>query len=93
MMPKYQHQFDMMGENLKLVRKRRKLTEEMVAERAGIDIETLLLLEDGYAEVSIKKLFMVMNVYGMGGEIGTLCFNDILGRTLQDIELLKRKDI
>jgi hypothetical protein len=40
-LPKYQKIFDGIGENIKLARKRRKLTAEQVSERAGIHRATL----------------------------------------------------
>ena len=47
LLPKYQKIFDGIGENIKLARKRRKLTAEQVAERAGIHRATLHRVEKG----------------------------------------------
>jgi transcriptional regulator with XRE-family HTH domain len=41
-----------MGENIKLARKRRKLTTIQVSERAGIDRSTLYQIEKGNPRVS-----------------------------------------
>lgn len=44
-LPKFQKIFDQIGENIKLARKRRKLTTEQVSERAGIHRATLYRIE------------------------------------------------
>lgn len=45
LLPKYQKIFEHLGENIKLARKRRKLTAEQVSERAGINRTTLYRIE------------------------------------------------
>ena len=45
LLPKYKNGLSQMGENIKLARKRRKLTAIQVAERAGISRSTLSLIE------------------------------------------------
>ena len=40
-----------LGANLKAARLRRRLPQSVVAERAGISLNTLSKLENGYAEV------------------------------------------
>ncbi len=45
--PKYDLILEKMGENIKVARKRRKLTTTQVAERAGISRSTLYLIESG----------------------------------------------
>ena len=44
---------ELVGENIKLARKRRKLTTIQVSERAGIDRKTLYQIEKGKPSVSI----------------------------------------
>lgn len=41
LLPKYQKIFEYLGKNIRLARKRRKLTTEQVSERAGINRTTL----------------------------------------------------
>jgi DNA-binding XRE family transcriptional regulator len=45
--PKHLKILQELGENIKLARKRRKLTTIQVSERAGIDRTTLYLIEKG----------------------------------------------
>ena len=80
-----------LGENLKLARKRRKLTTLMVAERAGIDRTTLYHIERGKPSVSMGAYYNVAKVYGLEKDFLKLAAEDTLGRKLQDIELLGGK--
>ena len=86
-----QHQkiLDRLGENIKLARKRRKLTAIQVAERARISRNTLYLLEKGSPSVSIGALFNVLRTLNLHEDFLKLAADDELGRKLQDIELLK----
>jgi len=80
-----------MGENIKLARKRRKLTTIQVAERANIGRNTLYLIEKGSSGVSLGAVFNVLLVLGLQDDILKLGADDVLGRKLQDIELLGKK--
>ncbi len=89
--PRHQKILDQLGENIKLARKRRKLTTILVAERAGISRNTLYLLEKGNSSVSIGALFNVLRVLGLQDDFLKLADDDELGRKLQDLELLSKK--
>ncbi|WP_235922625.1 helix-turn-helix transcriptional regulator [Flavobacterium celericrescens] len=78
-----------MGENIKLARKRRKLTTVQVAERANISRSTLYLIESGNPSVAMGGYFNVLRVLGLQDDFLKLADDDTLGRKLQDIELLK----
>lgn len=86
--PKHQKIFDQLGENIKLARKRRRLTATQTAERAGIARNTLYLLEKGTPGVSIGALFNVLRVLGLHEDFLKLAADDELGRKLQDLNLL-----
>lgn len=86
--PRYQEMMEQLGENIKLARKRRKLTASQVAERANISRNTLYLLEKGKANVSIAALFNVLRVLGLHMDILKLAADDELGRKLQDLDIL-----
>ena len=79
-----------LGENLKLARKRRKLTLEQVSERAGIARSTLWLIEKGDPGVTIGAWLQVLFVLGMEKDLGKVAAEDPLGRKLQDARLLVR---
>ncbi len=89
--PKYQKILEQVGENIKLARKRRKLTTIQVAERAGISRNTLYLLEKGNPGVSIGALFNVLRVLNLHDDFARIASDDELGRKLQDLELLGGK--
>nr|WP_255806912.1 helix-turn-helix transcriptional regulator [Belliella alkalica] len=78
-----------MGENIKLARKRRKLTTLQVSERAGIARSTLYLIEKGESSVAFGAYFNVLRVLGLQKDILKLAADDGFGRKLQDLELLK----
>jgi len=90
--PKMQRQLELMGVNIKLARLRRKYSLEQVAERADITIECLLEVEKGASDISIGTYTVVLRVLGLDGDIYKIAENDILGRKLQDIELLNKEN-
>lgn len=89
--PKHEKLMEQVGENIKLARKRRKLTTMQVAERANINRSTLYEIEKGNHSVSIGAYFNTLRVLGLEKDILKLAADDELGRELQDIELLHGK--
>ena len=87
--PKYNLVLEKMGENIKIARKRRKLTTMQVAERAAISRSTLYLIESGNPSVAMGAYFNVLRVLGLQDDFFKLAADDELGRRLQDLELLK----
>ncbi|NGM73510.1 helix-turn-helix domain-containing protein [Sphingobacterium sp. SGL-16] len=87
-LPKFQILLEQIGENIKLARKRRKLTAIQVAERAGIARSTLYLIEKGDSSVAMGAYFNVLRVLGLQEDVLKLASDDIFGRKLQDLELL-----
>jgi transcriptional regulator with XRE-family HTH domain len=88
--PKHQKIMEALGENIKLARRRRKLTSLQVAERAGIDRSTLTNIEKGSPSVSIGAYFNVLRVLNLQDDFLKLAANDELGRKLQDLKLLRK---
>jgi len=89
--PKYQKILELVGENIKLARKRRKLTTIQVSERAGIDRSTLYQIEKGNGSVSMAAYFNTLRVLGLQDDFLKLAADDAFGRKLQDLSLLKNK--
>lgn len=89
--PKHQKIMEQLGENIKLARKRRKLTTIQVAERANINRTTLYQIEKGSSSVSIGAYFNVLRVLGLHNDFLKLAADDELGRKIQDLTLLKSK--
>ena len=88
-LPQFQLQLAIMGENIKLARKRRKLTTLQISERAGINRTTLQKIEKGDPSVSLGGYFNVLRALGLHEDVLKIAKNDPLGRDLQDLELLK----
>jgi len=87
-LPKYQKILDQLGENIKLARKRRKLTTIQVSERAGVDRKTLYKVEKGDPKVTIGTYFNVLRILNLQDDFLKLAVDDEFGRKLQDLELL-----
>lgn len=88
LLPKYQQLMEQVGENIKLARKRRKLTTIQVSERAAIDRTTLYQIEKGSPKVSMGAYFNVLRVLGLQDDFLKLAADDEFGRKLQDLDLL-----
>jgi len=92
LMPKTQEILTTMGEQIKLARLRRKLSAELVAERAGVSRATLWAVEKGSDSVSVGIYAAVLHALnGMDKDLLLVAKDDELGRKLQDLELPVRK--
>jgi DNA-binding XRE family transcriptional regulator len=89
--PKHLKMLEILGENIRLARKRRNLTTIQVAERANIGRNTLYLIEKGSPGVSLGAVFNVLRVLGLQDDILKLAADDPFGKKLQDIKLLGKK--
>jgi len=85
--PQHRQILNQLGENIKLARKRRKLTTVQVAERANINRTTLYYIEQGKPSVSMGAYFNVLRVLNLHQDFLKLAADDKLGRKLQDMEL------
>lgn len=86
--PKHKDILKQLGENIKLARKRRKLTTTQVSERADIVRSTLYLIETGSPSVTLGAYFNVLRVLGLQDDFLKIAADDEFGRKLQDIDLL-----
>ena len=81
-----------MGEQIRLARLRRKLSLELVAERAGISRATLISIEKGTPTVSIGSYAAVLHALNnMDGDLLLIAKDDEFGRKLQDLALPTRR--
>lgn len=91
-MPKTLAVLERMGEQIKLARRRRKLSVELVAERAGISRATLWSIEKGAPTVAIGMYAAVLHALNnMDRDLLLIAKDDEFGRKLQDIELLSKR--
>ena len=90
--PKTAEILEHMGEQIKLARLRRRLSTELVADRAGISRATLWNVEKGSPSVAIGIYAAVLHALGnMDSDFLLVAKDDELGRTLQDLELPVRR--
>jgi transcriptional regulator with XRE-family HTH domain len=86
--PKQKKVLAQLGENIKLARKRRKLTQLQLNERTGISRVTLRKIEKGDAGVSIGHYLAVLAVLNLADDLAKVALDDEFGRRLQDAKLL-----
>ena len=91
-MPRTREILAQMGEQIHLARLRRKLTLELVAERAGISHATLVSIEKGASTVSIGAYAAALHALNtMDRDLLLVAKDDELARKLQDLGLPVRK--
>lgn len=90
MMPTQKKIMEQVGAQIRLARKRRKLSTEVIAARANISRSTLWHIEQGSPSVCIGMYLKVLHALGMAEDMLCLAKDDQLGRLLQDIETEKR---
>jgi len=77
-----------MGEQIKLARLRRNITEDLVAERSGLSRATVWKIEKGDPSVSMGAYASVLIALGgLDDDLLLIAKDDQLGRTLQDLGL------
>ena len=85
--PQEQRLLSDLGERLKFARLRRKLSNAVVAQRAGISRTSLYKVEAGDPGATLGTYLRVLTVLGLEGDISTLAADDKVGRKLQDLAL------
>jgi len=92
LMPGTQAILETMGGQIKMARLRRKISAELIAERAGISRATLWAVEKGSSSVSAGIYAAVLHsLNGMDKDLLLIAKDDELGRKLQDLALPIRK--
>jgi len=80
--PRYTKIMEVVGENIKLARRRRKLTVTEIAARAGISRVTLSKIEKGVPSVAIGSYFNVLKTLGLGDDFLKLAGDEVLKNKL-----------
>ena len=94
LMPQTQAILETMGEQIKMARLRRKISAELVAERAGISRATLWAVEKGSPSVAVGIYAAVLHsLNSMDSDLLLIAKDDVLGRKLQDLDLPIRKRV
>lgn len=85
--PQEQRLLTALGERLRLARLRRKLSNAVVAQRAGISRTTLYKVEAGDPGATLGSYVRVLAVLGLENDLQALAADDKVGRKLQDLAL------
>lgn len=91
MMPKTQKILQTMGNQIRMARLRRNISVDLVAERAGVSRATVWNIEKGSPNVAIGYYAVVLHaIDNMDSELLKVFGDDVIGREIQDFELLKK---
>ena len=90
LMPKARKSLEILGQNLKLARIRRRISAAMMCERACVSHATLTAIEQGKPSVSMAGYMSVLFCLNMPTDMEKVASDDVLGRELQDLQLPKR---
>ena len=89
--PQVQKRLENLGYRIKLARLRRKLSVELVAQRAKISRKSVWEVENGSPSVAMGIYVNVLMAIGMLDELDKVLAEDPLGRLMQDSDLVKYK--
>lgn len=82
---------EMLAENIRLARLRRKLSMEKVAERAGLSRSTIIKIEKGDHGVAIGNYVQVLFVLKLDQDLLNVAKDDELGRKILDAGLIVKQ--
>lgn len=85
--PQEQALLSQLGDRLKLARLRRRLSNAVVAQRAGISRTSLYKAEAGDPGATLGTYLRVLAALGLEGDINAVAADDKVGRKLQDLAL------
>ena len=88
---KLEENMSIVGEQIKLARLRRNLTQKQIADRAMISVLTLTRVEKGQANVAIGIYLRVLYALQLSDDILWLAKEDPIGRELQYLNLKHRE--
>lgn len=92
LLPQTEQILEQMGEQIKLARLRRRLSTDLVAERAGISRTTLWAVEKGSPSVAVGIYAAVLHALNnMDKDLLIIARDDEFGRKLQDLDLAVKK--
>lgn len=87
LLPSVERRLEQMGEQIKLARLRRRISVQLVAERANISRSTLWAIEKGSPSVSMGAYAQALLAIGLVDDLLLVAKDDVLGRKLQDLAL------
>jgi transcriptional regulator with XRE-family HTH domain len=84
LLPQQQKMLEQMGYQIRMVRQRRKLSVNLIAERAGVSRRSVWAVERGNPSVSMGIYLKVLHALNFDKDLLKICADDPLGRFLQD---------
>lgn len=85
LLPQQKKILEQMGYQIRMVRQRRKLSVNLVAERAGVSRQSVWNVEKGSPSVAIGIYLKVLHAVGFDKDLLKICADDPYGRFLQDV--------
>ena len=89
--PRVEQKLQDLGYRIKMARLRRKYSVELIAERAKVSRTSVWAVENGSPSVSMGIYCAVLMAVGLINDLDLVAKDDVLGKTLQDLELPIRK--
>jgi transcriptional regulator with XRE-family HTH domain len=84
LLPKQKDILKQMGYQIRMVRQRRKLSVNLIAERAGVSRQSVWAVEKGSPSVVMGTYLKVLHAVGFDKDLLKVCADDPLGKFLQD---------
>ena len=91
LLPGTQCALEKAGANIKKARLRRNIRAEILAERAGISVDTLSAIEKGVSTVSIGAYAAVLAILEMDNDLETIALDEEGKRQFKEHNLKKRE--
>jgi ribosome-binding protein aMBF1 (putative translation factor) len=81
-----------LGQNISLARRRRNMSQQMLAERIGASVNTVRRMEDGLAGTALQHIARALHVFGELDKLEGLMdtAQDSVGLVLMDEKLPQR---
>ena len=91
LLPSTQRALEKTGANIKKARLRRNIRAELLAERAGISIDTLSAIEKGVSTVSIGAYAAVLAVLKLDNDLEKIALDEEGKKQFKEYNLKKRE--
>ena len=91
LLPSTELALEKVGANIKRARLRRNIRAELLAERAGISVDTLSAIERGVSTVSIGAYAAVLSVLKLDNDLETIALDEEGKQRFKEYNLKKRK--
>ena len=91
LLPSTEHALEKVGTNIKRARLRRNIRAELLAERAGISVDTLSAIEKGVSTVSIGAYAAVLAVLKLDNDLEMIALDEEGKKQFKEYNLKKRE--